>query len=178
MTVKQGFPYKLYFDPEFDIDKPGLQYKHDSGYPEREARVQWRVDQITKTLKEGEQIRNPALVYIRKTDPTIWKLHPGKCRVRACRAMGWTTIPAIIVDKTGTYDGPGVELTAADAKAKYSDDIAVIVKPDVFITRIGKYKFKGEELHPSLEVHGQGGTIIELKAKPLNNWMPPLKIIR
>ena len=174
MSCKKGFPYKLYYDTAFDIDKPGLQYKHDSGYPEREARVQWRVDQITKTLQEGEPIRNPVLVYIRKSDPTIWKLHPGKCRVKACRAMGWTTVPALIVDKTGTYDGPGKLVSVPEAQALYSDDIITQVNSDRFQIRIGKYKFKGEVLHPSLEVHGQGGTIIQLKEKPKDNWTTPI----
>lgn len=175
MTVKAGFPYKLYYDPEFDFDKPGVQYKHESGYPEREARVQFRVDQITKTLREGEAIRNPALVYITKSDPSIWKLHPGKCRVKACRAMGWTTIPAVIVDKTGTYDGPGTEITTAEAEALYSDDIVCRYDDNYFNIRIGCYKFKGEELHPSLQVHGQDGIIIQMAEKPKNNWEPPIR---
>ena len=174
MSVKPGFPYKLYYDPLFKFDQPGVQYKHDSGHPEREARVQWRVDQIRKTLEEGEPIRNPVIVYIRKADPSIWKLHPGKCRVRAVRDMGGNVIPAIIVDKTNTYKGQGWEVSQEEATEMFVDDIAVICKEDLFTTRIGKYHFKGEVLHPSLEVHGQGGTIIQLKEKPKNNWTIPI----
>ncbi len=159
MSVKHGFPYLLYYDPEFEFDQPHVDYKPESQNPERTERVQWIVDQITKTLKEGEPIRNPVLVYIRKSVENVWKLHPGKCRVRASRAMGWTTVPAIIVDKTNTYDGPGKLISVKEAEALYVDDAQIIATPEVFNQRRKGWHFKGEEIHPSLEVRGPDGII-------------------
>ena len=151
MGIKQGFPYKLYYDKEFVFDQPHVSYKPEpENDASRLARTAWRAAEVKKSLvKDG--MRNPCVVYISK-GTGIWKLHPGKCRVTAARELGWVTVPALIVDKTLSYAGPGEQLWEDEAEDLFSDDMHVVWDEHKFCPRLSESTFSGEVKHPTVRV--------------------------
>jgi hypothetical protein len=143
--IKKGFPYKLYYDEDFDCDQPQVKFKPASGDPEREARVRLRVDQVKISLERDGQT-NPVVVYIKKSNQN-WKLHPGKCRVTALRELGMP-VKAIIIDKCDDYCGDLPEISPTEASALFSDDIEVVWNKHKFCPRLRKPKFEGEPMYP------------------------------
>jgi hypothetical protein len=143
MSIKTGFPYKLYYDEEFNFDGPKVHCRPFSEVSDRMARVRARIDQVKISLDKDGQ-RNPVVVYIRKNREDCWKLHPGKGRVTAARELGWKTVRALIIDKSGTYDGPGKRITPQRASELFSDDITCVWDADKFCPRLTSGKFSGE----------------------------------
>ena len=137
-------PYKLYYDPEFVFDRPNVMLKPRSGDPPREARVRRRVDSIKESLpKDG--MRNPVVIYM-KPDGRF-KLHPGKCRITAARELGWTTVPALIIDKYEQYppkNEAGKPITPEEGEKLFSDDQHVKWNAGVYVPTLKNHKFKGE----------------------------------
>ncbi len=144
-SVDRQKPYKLYYDAEFVFDRPNVMYKHHSGDPEREARVRLRVESVKRSVPQ-DGVRNPVIVYM-KPDGRF-KLHPGKCRITAVRELGWTTIPALIIDKYDMYFDGGDPISPEEATKLFSDDQYVYFDQGVFSARLKKHKFQGEPEYP------------------------------
>ena len=151
-------PYLLYYDTDFVFDRSGVLFKHDSQDEYRAARVTLRVDEIEKSLRKCGAMWNPIIIYM-KSDGRF-KVHPGKCRVRAARRMGWTTVPAVIIDKYNQYPQSegGVEVAPADAVNLFTGDQYVHWHEGVFVARIRLHKFQGEKTHAHEDVR-QSGTL-------------------
>ncbi len=105
---------KIYYDPEFKFDGPRVYSNHlraERPTHPRYAEIKQLVERLVDSIQKYG-IRNPVIVtIIPQHEPEAPRilLHPGQCRCRALRILGRDTVPAIILDKAGTYNGPGKE---------------------------------------------------------------------
>jgi len=88
MSVRDRYNYNLYYAPALPIDS--LDRFHRD--PEKELLK--FVKTITAHIAKFG-LQNPPCVQRRKG---VLEVRPGKCRVSAMRALGFDTIPALIVD--------------------------------------------------------------------------------
>lgn len=80
--------FTCWYDPAFYINS--AYYEH--------AAVDDRLEAFIEKLRidiDQNGLINPVVVTIKEGLSTI---HPGKCRTKACVALGWDTIPAIVVN--------------------------------------------------------------------------------
>lgn len=87
--------YTAWYDPEFPIDVA------DATHSAVDIKLLEFLVELTEDIRQNG-LRNPVQVVCKHTQ---WTVHPGKCRVAACKQLGWTTIPAIVVN----YDLPGFQ---------------------------------------------------------------------
>jgi len=156
MQIIAGTYYDLYYDPEYDFDQPGVitdprevLFVSES----KRAYMRRRIDKIVKSIKR-DGIRNPAYVEIR---PKGTILHPGQTRCRALRRLGITTMPALIVDLVGDYDGPGFPISPCKAEHLFVDDLKLTIKEDGHLRLATVHPlFKGEEQDAAMEITHSG----------------------
>lgn len=104
MKFSSQIRYTAWYDPEFPIDDA------DSSHAAIDGRLLAYIDELTEDIRENG-LRNPVQVVVKHTKRTV---HPGKCRVAALRRLGWTTVPAIVVN----YDLPGYQSDRIPAHAQ------------------------------------------------------------
>ena len=88
--------YTSWYDPQFPLEQADYSHAQDD-----DPSLIPVIDDLVEDISQNG-LRNPVLVTCKNTK---WIIHPGKCRSRACARLGWTHIPAIIVN----YDLPGFQ---------------------------------------------------------------------
>ena len=165
MQILAGTYYDLYYDPEYDFDQPGVitDPREVLFVSERKhAYMRRRIDKVVKSI-QTDGLRNPGYVEIR---PKGTILHPGQTRCRALRRLGIKTMPALIVDLVGDYDGPGFPISPCKAEHLFVDDLKLTIKEDGHLRLSTLYPlFKGEDQDPDMKITHSGGG-----AKPKATW--------
>ena len=88
--------YTAWYNPSFFIDD--AYYEHAS----EDDRIRAYIEHIRKSIA-ADGLQNPLLV-TRKAG-TGWIIHPGKCRAKALKQLGYDTAPAIVVDYMNPHLG-------------------------------------------------------------------------
>lgn len=87
--------YTAWYDPCFPIEIANADHS------QVDAKLLDYINELVEDIA-ANGLKNPVLATCQNTR---WGIHPGKCRVAACRRLGWATIPAIVVN----YDLPGFQ---------------------------------------------------------------------
>ena len=87
--------YTAWYDPEFPLE--AAEGKHAAV----DSRLEAFIDELTEDIRQNG-LKNPVVVTVKNQR---WTFHPGKCRVKALKRLGYTSVPAIVVN----YDLPGYQ---------------------------------------------------------------------
>lgn len=90
--------YTAWFDAEYRF--LDAEFEH-SDYDER---LRNYVEHLRRDIEQNG-LKNPLLV-TRRNDK--WIIHPGKCRAKALRSLGWETAPAVVVDFQRIVESDGI----------------------------------------------------------------------
>jgi hypothetical protein len=101
------FRYNLYYCPSLELSL--LPTWKNPPTKKRDSFVEIMVESIRR-----HGLRNPPFCSRRGSR---WEIRPGKARVHACRALGWTHIPAFIADYDLARPPSDWELLPYDAEA-------------------------------------------------------------
>ncbi len=165
MQIPAGRFYELYFDPAYEFDADGAAKTDprelDFVSPGKQEYMRRRIDRIAKSIKE-RGLCNPGYIEIR---PAGAILHPGQTRCRALRRLGITTMPCLIVDLVGDYDGPGEPIAPCEAMKLFTDDLKLTIKDNGHLRLACHYPlFDGEALDKSMTITHDGNG---MRTKPM-----------
>lgn len=108
--------YRLFWEPDFYFARPAVRAEH----AERSITLQNIVRRLAQDI-ERKGMRNPLFVTVYDD---FFAVHPGKCRVKALKMLGFDTAPALLYVPSGVTRIPsGTPISPADAAGRLKDDL-------------------------------------------------------
>ncbi len=118
--------YRLWFDPEFDYDAPNVRREHATSLVHRQddPHIRKDVEGLVASFKERlarglPPMINPLFVTVYEG---FYSLHPGKCRAKALKLLGFTSCPALIYAPSGYAYHAGTELSPSAAAKLFTGE--------------------------------------------------------
>ena len=127
MLIPAGTKYKLFYDPFFKFDQDWVESDPEGKTFVAKKKEEYMLRRIPKLIKSIRRNGVITPAYLTISPERAW-LHPGQTRCRALRQMGRDTIPMLIVDLVGEYEGD--EIPAEYAMGLFQDDLSLTIRPD------------------------------------------------
>lgn len=102
--------YKLFWDPQFEIDRAYFQHAQEPTE---------FIQRLSEDIRKNGLL-NP--LFVTKTDDRL-VIHPGKCRAKALKLLGLHFAPAIIWTPDGRIHAGCEQISPGDAAGRFRGDV-------------------------------------------------------